>query len=127
MAVVAGGREAVTEYDLIGSAVGHSLLRLHPRTGRTHQLRAHLAFLRLPIVGDLRYGGGVGPGGLRRQFLHATRLAFDLPDGARHLEAWSALPADLAASLDAAGIRSTELPAESGARVSAIPREVAGR
>jgi 23S rRNA pseudouridine1911/1915/1917 synthase len=104
MAVVAGGRDAVTEYEVLGVGDGYALLRLRPRTGRTHQLRAHLAYLRLPIAGDLRYGGGTGPGGLRRQFLHATRLAFRRPaDGAR-VEAWSELPADLAASLAETGI-----------------------
>ena len=58
---------------------GYSLLALHPRTGRTHQIRAHLAYLGLPIAGDLRYGGEEGPGGLRRQFLHAARLALSRP------------------------------------------------
>ena len=84
MAVVAGGRSAVTDYEVIGSQGPHTLLRLRPHTGRTHQLRAHLSYLKLPIVGDLRYGGGAGPGELRRQFLHAVRLTFRRPsDGAR--------------------------------------------
>ena len=63
MAVVAGGREAVTEYDVLGAGGGYTFLRLHPHTGRTHQLRTHLAYLGLPIAGDLRYGGGPGPAG----------------------------------------------------------------
>jgi 23S rRNA pseudouridine1911/1915/1917 synthase len=114
MAVVAGGREAVTEYDVLGAGAGYTLLRLHPHTGRTHQLRTHLAYVGLPIAGDLRYGGGAGPGGLGRQFLHASELAFERPrDGAR-VEAWSELPADLAASLAASGIAVRGLPAAPG-------------
>jgi len=117
MAVVARGRWAVTDYEAIGTGSGYTLLRLQPHTGRTHQLRAHLAYLHLPIAGDLRYGGGVGPGGLRRQFLHAARLAFARPrDGAR-LEAWSELPPDLAASLAASGIAAAALPAGASAAV----------
>ncbi len=115
MAVVAGGRAAVTEYESLGSAGGYSLLALHPLTGRTHQLRAHLAYLGLPIAGDLRYGGGIGPGGLERQFLHAARLTLDRPLDGRRLTAWSELPGDLAASLAASGIVTDRLPAGVGA------------
>ena len=83
MAVVAGGRASVTEYELLASGGGYALLALRPLTGRTHQIRAHLAYLGLPIAGDMRYGGGEGPGGLRRQFLHAARLGLERPlDGA---------------------------------------------
>ena len=117
MAVVAGGRAAVTEYEVLGSGTGHSLLALHPLTGRTHQLRAHLAYLGLPIVGDLRYGGGIGPGGLERQFLHAAGLTVDRPLDGRRLTAWSELPADLSASLAASGIVTDRLPAGIGAAV----------
>ena len=117
MAVVAGGREAVTEYEVLGAAAGHALLTLRPRTGRTHQLRAHLAYLRLPIAGDLRYGGGTGPADLARQFLHATRLTLDRPDDGRRLQAWSELPADLAAALETAGITSDRLPTGIGAEL----------
>jgi 23S rRNA pseudouridine1911/1915/1917 synthase len=115
MAVVAGGREAVTEYEVLGAAGGQALLALHPLTGRTHQLRAHLAYLGLPIVGDARYGGGIGPGGLERQFLHAARITLDRPLDGRRLTAWSELPADLAASLGASGIVTDRLPAGIGA------------
>jgi 23S rRNA pseudouridine1911/1915/1917 synthase len=115
MAVVAGGREAVTEYESLGAGDGYSLVALHPLTGRTHQLRAHLAYLGLPIAGDLRYGGGIGPGGLERQFLHAARLTLERPLDGKRLTAWSELPEDLAASLTASGITTDRLPVGVGA------------
>ena len=119
MAVVSGGREAVTEYEIIGGGGGYTLLALHPRTGRTHQIRAHLAYLRLPIAGDLRYGGGIGPGELHRQFLHASRIALKRPLDGRRLRAWSEVPADLSTSLAAAGIEmeGLDLPKGVGAAV----------
>lgn len=104
MAVVAGGRTATTDYEVLGEASGYTLLALRPLTGRTHQIRAHLAYLDLPIAGDLRYGGGEGPGGLRRQFLHAARLAFDHPTLGRRLRTWSELPPDIAATLSVAAV-----------------------
>jgi 23S rRNA pseudouridine1911/1915/1917 synthase len=121
MAVVAGGREAVTEYEVLGSLGGHALLSLRPRTGRTHQLRAHLAYLHLPIVGDTRYGGGIGPGGLDRQFLHAARLTLDRPSDGRRLTAWSELPPDLAAALETSGIVTDRLPVGVGAALVEEP------
>jgi 23S rRNA pseudouridine1911/1915/1917 synthase len=117
MAVVAGGRDAVTEYEVLGEGGGYSLVALRPRTGRTHQLRAHLAYLRLPIAGDLRYGGGIGPGSLERQFLHAARLRLEHPERGLPLRAWSQLPDDLAASLGASGIAAEGLPQGVGAEV----------
>ena len=119
MAVVAGGRASTTEYELLGHRGGYALLALRPLTGRTHQIRAHLAFLDLPIAGDLRYGGGEGPGGLRRQFLHAARLGLLRPSDDAHLHAWSELPADLASSLEASAVsvRAGALPSGIGAAV----------
>jgi 23S rRNA pseudouridine1911/1915/1917 synthase len=120
MAVVAGGREAVTEYEELATGGGYTLLALRPRTGRTHQIRAHLAYLRLPIAGDMRYGGGIGPGGLHRQFLHAARLTLSRPLDGRTLRAWSELPLDLAASLAAAGIEAAGIRA-TGIGSSGLP------
>jgi 23S rRNA pseudouridine1911/1915/1917 synthase len=121
MAVVAGGRESVTDYEQIATAGEYALLALHPRTGRTHQIRAHLAYLGLPIAGDVRYGGGEGPGGLRRQFLHAARLGLLRPSDGAAVHAWSELPADLAGCLEAAGVRveTGRLPTGVGAEVTA--------
>jgi 23S rRNA pseudouridine1911/1915/1917 synthase len=119
MAVVADGRDATTEYEVLGTGEGYALLALRPLTGRTHQIRAHLAYLGLPVAGDLRYGGGMGPGGLARQFLHAARLRLRRPIDGAWLSAWSALPDDLRTSLDATGMRvsSTLLPASTGAAI----------
>jgi len=119
MAVVAGGRDSITEYEQLAEGGGYALVSLRPLTGRTHQIRAHLAYLGLPIAGDLRYGGGEGPGGLRRQFLHAARLGLVRPrDGAR-LRAWSRLPPDLAACLEASGVTPPDgrVPLDVGAEV----------
>jgi len=117
MAVVSGGREAVTDYLVAGAGGGYSLLTLHPRTGRTHQIRAHLAYLHLPIAGDLRYGGGIGPGELHRQFLHASRIALRRPLDGRRLRAWSQLPNDLTSSMSATGIHAKGLPEGVGSSV----------
>ena len=119
MAVVAGGRESVTEYEVVATGAGYALLALHPLTGRTHQIRAHLSYLNLPIAGDLRYGGGEGPGGLRRQFLHAARRGLERPLDGRRMRAWSALPDDLARCLAASGVtsRPDALPTGVGAEV----------
>ena len=125
MAVVSGGREAVTDYRVSGAGGGYSLLTLQPRTGRTHQIRAHLAYLHLPIAGDLRYGGGIGPGELRRQFLHASRIALHRPLDGRRLSAWSELPEDLSSSLVAAGISAKGLPKGVGSSIepgSTVPQ-----
>jgi 23S rRNA pseudouridine1911/1915/1917 synthase len=99
MSVVAGGRDSVTEYEQLAEGGGYALVALRPLTGRTHQIRAHLAYLGLPIAGDLRYGGGEGPGGLRRQFLHAARLAFPHPETGARIEIESPLPHDLEIAL----------------------------
>jgi 23S rRNA pseudouridine1911/1915/1917 synthase len=101
MAVVAQGREARTEYRVIKYIGGYTLLEVMPETGRTHQIRVHLAAIGFPVVGDKVYG--VKSPHLSRQFLHASRLGFRLPSTGKYVEFESALPPDLAKALEAIG------------------------
>ena len=73
------GREAITEYEITKSGNQYSLVKLHPTTGRTHQLRVHLAHINTPILGDTAYGGSPAP----RLFLHAAELEITIPGGTR--------------------------------------------
>lgn len=101
MAVVAGGREAETRYrvrDEVPSDSGYALLEVEPITGRTHQIRVHLAAIGHPVVGDATYGKRSTIIG--RQFLHAHRLAFTLPASRRLVEFESPLPPDLRQALE---------------------------
>jgi 23S rRNA pseudouridine1911/1915/1917 synthase len=93
------GREARTRFEL-EQAYGDraALLRVRLETGRTHQIRVHLAAIGHPVAGDPEYGTA-GRFGLERQFLHATRLAFDHPATGERIELESPLPPDLAAVL----------------------------
>jgi 23S rRNA pseudouridine1911/1915/1917 synthase len=97
----AHAREARTHFKLDRALAEHSLLRLTLDTGRTHQIRVHLRAIGLPIAGDREYGAP-GALGLRRQFLHAARLAFAHPLSGEPIEVRSALPADLQAALERA-------------------------
>jgi 23S rRNA pseudouridine1911/1915/1917 synthase len=80
MAVVAPekGREAISEYFTLEKYLKHTLLEVHPITGRTHQIRLHMAFVGCPIAGDQVYGRRHSTISLNRQFLHATRLTIQL-------------------------------------------------
>ncbi len=78
MAVVRGGRFARTRYEVIERRRGHTLLRCDLETGRTHQIRVHLAALGHPIAGDVDYGGR-RPGDPQRPMLHAWRLRLRHP------------------------------------------------
>ena len=99
MAVVAGGREALTRYrvreELPG---GYALLEVEPVTGRTHQIRVHMAATGHPVVGDTVYGRRSDL--VDRQFLHAWKLAFAMPLGGRTVEFESPLPPDLRRALE---------------------------
>jgi 23S rRNA pseudouridine1911/1915/1917 synthase len=94
-------REAVTHFEVEELLGRHSLLRVALETGRTHQIRVHLAAVDLPVAGDPLYGRP-GELGLERQFLHAHRLAFEHPFTGEAVEVRSPLPADLLEALDAA-------------------------
>jgi 23S rRNA pseudouridine1911/1915/1917 synthase len=101
MAVVADGREARTSYQVVSYHGDYSLLEIHPETGRTHQIRVHLAAIGFPVVGDATYGFPVK--GLNRQFLHAGKIGFNLPSSGKWVEFISPLPADLQKTLDGIG------------------------
>jgi 23S rRNA pseudouridine1911/1915/1917 synthase len=94
-------RAAVTHFELEELLERHALLRVRLETGRTHQIRVHLAAIDLPVAGDPVYGVA-GDLALERQFLHAARLAFEHPVTGEAVEVTSPLPADLAAALAAA-------------------------
>ena len=112
MAVRHGGREAVTHYRVIRRYRAHTHVRVELETGRTHQIRVHMAHAGYPLVGDRVYGGRLAfPKGaseelrqalrnFSRQALHAARLKFDHPVTGRPLEFASALPADMRALLE---------------------------
>ena len=98
MAIVPNGREAQTRYRVLETIDGYSLIEAKPVTGRTHQIRVHLASLGCPIAGDTRYGRRSPY--LERQFLHAHRLAFALPATAEQVEFEAPLPPDLSQALE---------------------------
>jgi 23S rRNA pseudouridine1911/1915/1917 synthase len=94
-------RGAVTHFELEELLPRHALLRVRLETGRTHQIRVHLAAIDLPVAGDPVYGRS-GDLGLERQFLHATRLAFDHPISGAPIDVTSPLPPELESALQKA-------------------------
>jgi 23S rRNA pseudouridine1911/1915/1917 synthase len=98
MAVVEGGRESVTAYRVVERFPGYALLEARPKTGRTHQIRVHLAAIGHPIIGDRLYGKPSPLVG--RQFLHAKCIAFEHPRTGERMELEAPLPEDLSAALD---------------------------
>ncbi|WP_426244216.1 RluA family pseudouridine synthase [Nocardioides sp. LHG3406-4] len=102
-AVMADGRHSVTHYETLEAHRFASLLEVHLETGRTHQIRVHMAALKHPCVGDLTYGADpvlAARVGLERQWLHATKLGFEHPETGEYVEFESALPDDLAHALE---------------------------
>ena len=94
MAVVGGGRPAITHFRVLRRYARHTLLECKPVTGRTHQIRVHLGAIGCPVVADTTYGRATPTLPLAHHFLHAARLAFRLPSGdVRAFEA--PLPPDL--------------------------------
>jgi 23S rRNA pseudouridine1911/1915/1917 synthase len=102
-AVITGGRPSVTHYDTIEAFRAASLIEVKLETGRTHQIRVHMAALRHPCVADRLYGADPALAerlGLTRQWLHAVRLGFAHPADGHWAEFSSAYPADLAHALE---------------------------
>lgn len=112
MAVVERGKPAVTHYRVLERFRAHSLIRVNLETGRTHQIRVHMAYVHYPLVGDPVYGGRLKlPRGctselaealrqFRRQALHAARLGIVHPHTGEHLTWQAPLPADMQALLE---------------------------
>jgi 23S rRNA pseudouridine1911/1915/1917 synthase len=97
----AGARQARTHFAVLELLPADSYAEVRLETGRTHQIRAHFAAIGHPLVGDATYGSGEAYG-LRRQFLHAHKLAFVHPVSGERMEFRSDLPEDLSAALEAA-------------------------
>ena len=102
-AVMDSGKHAVTHYELIEAFRHASLLEIHLETGRTHQIRVHMAAVRHPCVGDLTYGADPTLSarlGLERQWLHAVGLGFEHPGSGEWVTFESGYPQDLREALD---------------------------
>ncbi|MCD4534775.1 RluA family pseudouridine synthase [Nocardioides sp. cx-169] len=102
-AVMADGRASVTHYSTLEAHRFASLLEVHLETGRTHQIRVHMAALKHPCVGDITYGADPSLSrrvGLERQWLHAVRLGFEHPDSGAYVAYESTYPDDLSRALE---------------------------
>jgi 23S rRNA pseudouridine1911/1915/1917 synthase len=104
MAVVESGKPAVTAFELLQDAAAGCWVRATLQTGRTHQIRVHMAHIGHPLVGDELYGGAAGAS-LSRQALHAYRLSFAHPATGAALEFHAPLPQDLRLALAAWRLR----------------------
>ncbi|GAB3251121.1 RluA family pseudouridine synthase [Alteromonas gracilis] len=101
--VRADGRPSVTHYETLEAHRFASLLEVHLETGRTHQIRVHMAALKHPCVGDMTYGADPTLArrvGLERQWLHAVRLGFEHPGTGEHVSYGTEYPDDLAHALE---------------------------
>ena len=101
-AVVEGGRDSITHYKVLEMFPGATLVEVHLETGRTHQIRVHMAAIKHPLVGDITYGGDPVMAqrlGLKRQWLHAKELAFEHPTRRGEVRVTTEYPDDLAYAL----------------------------
>ena len=101
--VRADGKPSITHYETLEAHRFATLLEVHLETGRTHQIRVHMAALKHPCVGDLTYGADPTLAqrvGLERQWLHAVRLGFEHPESGEQVEYESDYPDDLQRALD---------------------------
>ena len=128
-AVVAGGRPSVTHYETLEAFRAASLLEIRLETGRTHQIRVHMAAVRHPCVGDLTYGADptlAARLGLDRQWLHASALGFAHPADGREMRFTSPPPEDLQRALDLLASRSRAASAVPATRRTDTPNVSAG-
>ncbi len=96
-------RDAVTIYRALATPGGYTLVEAEPQTGRTHQIRIHLAFLGFPVVADAVYGKKKNALGLTRQFLHAWKITFTLPRDGRAVSFVAPLAEELQKALGKLG------------------------
>ena len=106
-AMAGGGREALTDFRVLSRAADASLLEVRIHTGVLHQIRAHLAAIGAPVLGDTDYGGRPLPG-VDRFFLHAARLGFSHPASGSRLEITAPLPDELRRVLEALGLAAVD-------------------
>jgi 23S rRNA pseudouridine1911/1915/1917 synthase len=102
-AVVEGGRDSITHYKVLEMFPGATLVEVHLETGRTHQIRVHMAAIKHPLAGDITYGGDPVMAqrlGLKRQWLHAKELAFEHPTRHGEVRVTTEYPDDLAHALE---------------------------
>jgi 23S rRNA pseudouridine1911/1915/1917 synthase len=105
MAVTASGKEATTRYWILERGISYTLVRCLLGTGRTHQIRVHMAYLRHPVVGDPKYGPPKNEFGVRSQMLHAWKLSFIHPGSGEKLQFCVPLPEDMRQNVGKAGLR----------------------
>jgi 23S rRNA pseudouridine1911/1915/1917 synthase len=120
MGVVDSGKPAQTTFELLANAQRGCLVRATLHTGRTHQIRVHMAHIGHPLVADPLYGGAPDAG-LSRQALHAFRLAFEHPATHVSLEFHAPLPADLRGALAAWGVSYNEFERSHGVPPASMP------